>query len=79
MSDQAGDPRAPVRAAAVTVTATLTGVTVLVLVRLLYCRGWEAEAIAAELSLVSTGIGVEQAINTAARVIAEQLNQQRAA
>ena len=45
----------------------------------LYCRGWEAEAIAAELSLFSTGIGVEQAIDTAALVIAEQLNQQRAA
>ncbi len=64
---------------AVTVTATLTGVTVLVLVRLLCCRGWEAEAIAAELSLFSTGIGVEQAIDTAAQVIAEHLNQQRAA
>ena len=45
----------------------------------LYCRGWEAEAIAAELSLFSTGIGVEQAIDTAAQVIAEHLNQQRAA
>ena len=45
----------------------------------LYCRGWEAEAIAAELSLFSTGIGVEHAIDTAALVIAEHLNQQRAA
>ncbi len=45
----------------------------------LYCRGWEAEAIAGELSLFSTGIGVEYAIHAAALVIAEHLNQQQAA
>jgi hypothetical protein len=45
----------------------------------LYRRGWEVEAIAAELSLFSTGVGVEHAIDTAALIIAEQLNQQRAA
>ena len=45
----------------------------------LYCRGWEVDAIAADLSLFSTGIGVEEAINAAALVIAEQLNQQQAA
>jgi hypothetical protein len=45
----------------------------------LYCRGWEAETIAAELSLFSTAVGVEQAIDTAASVIAERLNHQQAA
>ena len=45
----------------------------------LYCRGWEAEAIAGELSLFSTGIGVEYAIHAAALAIAEHLNQQHAA
>jgi hypothetical protein len=45
----------------------------------LHCRGWEATAIAAELSLFSTGVGVEQAIDTAAAVIAERLNHQQAA
>ncbi len=41
----------------------------------LYCRGWEAEAIAADLSLFSTSVGVEQAIHVAAVLIAEQLNE----
>ena len=45
----------------------------------LYCRGWEVDAIAADLSYFSTGVGVEEAINAAALVIAERLNQQQAA
>ncbi|MCC6628261.1 MAG: hypothetical protein IT340_12780 [Chloroflexi bacterium] len=45
----------------------------------LYCRGWETDAIAAELSLFSTGAGVERAIDVAATLIAEQLNRQVAA
>lgn len=45
----------------------------------LYCRGWEVDAIAAELSIFSTGIGVEQAIEVAASIIADQLNRQVAA
>ena len=40
----------------------------------LYVRGWETAAIAAELSLFATGIGVDRAIDVAARVIADQLN-----
>ena len=45
----------------------------------LYCRGWEVETIAADLSLFSTGIGVERAIDVAASIMAEQLNRQLAA
>lgn len=45
----------------------------------LYCRGWEPGAIAAELSLFSTAVGVERAIDTAALLIADSLNHQRAA
>jgi hypothetical protein len=45
----------------------------------LYCRGWETDAIAAELSLFSTGAGVDRAIDVAAAIIAEQLNRQAAA
>jgi hypothetical protein len=45
----------------------------------LYCRGWEVDAIAADLSIFSTGIGVAQAIDVAAGVIAAQLNRQVAA
>ena len=45
----------------------------------LYCRGWEAEAIAADLSLFSTAVGVEQAIERTALLVAEGLNQQHAA
>jgi hypothetical protein len=45
----------------------------------LYCRGWEAAAIAAELSLFATGVGVERAIDVAAAVVADRLNGQVAA
>jgi hypothetical protein len=45
----------------------------------LYCRGWEAETIAADLSLFSTGIGVERAIDVAASILTEHLNRHLAA
>jgi hypothetical protein len=45
----------------------------------LYCRGWDVEAIAANLSTFSTGVGVDRAIDVAAEVIVDQLNRRRAA
>ena len=45
----------------------------------MYCRGWEVDAIASELSLFSTGVGVERTIDIAAGVIADHLNRQAAA
>jgi hypothetical protein len=45
----------------------------------LYCRGWETEAIASSLSRFSTAVGVECAIDRAALLIAEHLNQRQAA
>jgi hypothetical protein len=45
----------------------------------LYCRGADCAGIANELSLFSTAIGVEQAIETAATIIADQLNGRLAA
>ena len=45
----------------------------------LYCRGWDAEAIAAELSIFSTGVGVDRAIEVAAEIMVDQLNHRTAA
>lgn len=44
----------------------------------MYCRGWEVEAIARDLSLFSTSIGVERAIEVTAEVMADHLNRQAA-
>jgi hypothetical protein len=45
----------------------------------LYCRGWEVDTIAADLSLFSTGIGVERAIDVAASILTDHLNRHLAA